>query len=132
LHVAETRKEALDDVRAGFDRYLHGYWEETIGFDVTVPGVRRAVELEAQIENGGAIVGSVEDVVNGLNRLHERSGGFGTFLVTVLDWTSWEKTIRSFDLLARYVAPHFTGSTSSLRDSIDWAAQSRARANAVS
>jgi limonene 1,2-monooxygenase len=85
----------------------------------------RSKVLEARIEAGGALVGSVEDVVDGIRQLHERTGGFGTLLVYVADWTTWEKTNRSMQLLARYVAPHFTGSIIRPQESIDWAITSR-------
>ena len=37
------------------------------------------------------------------------SGGFGGFLVQALEWTSREKVLRSYELLARYVIPQFQG-----------------------
>ncbi|MEU3862686.1 hypothetical protein AB0F03_36155 [Streptomyces sp. NPDC028722] len=57
-------------------------------------------------------------MVAGIERLREEVGGFGTLLVYAQDWADWEKTKRSYDLLARYVAPHFTGSTRRLYESV--------------
>jgi limonene 1,2-monooxygenase len=42
--------------------------------------------------------------------LVERSGGFGCLLVWAHEWASREETLRSYELLARYVAPRFQGS----------------------
>jgi limonene 1,2-monooxygenase len=126
VHVAETRAEALADVREGYDRWLFEYFGRAAGREVISPGVSRSDVLEARIEAGGAIVGSVDDVVDGIRRLQERTGGFGSLLVYVADWTTWEKTDRSMQLLARYVAPHFTGTTSPPREAVEWAIASRA------
>jgi limonene 1,2-monooxygenase len=120
VYVAETREQAFADVREGYDRWAYGYWGDVRGLDVSVPGVKRAHALEAAVEAGSAIVGSVDDVVAGIERLREEVGGFGTLLVYAQDWADWEKTKRSYDLLARYVAPRFTGSTKRLEESVRW------------
>jgi limonene 1,2-monooxygenase len=125
VHVADTRKQALDDVREGFDRWLHGYWEKAIGRDVSTPGIPKSRELEARIEAGGALVGSVDDVVAGMRRLQEQSGGFGTFLNYVLDWAPWARTRYSLDLLAREVAPRVNGAADRPQESIDWNVENR-------
>jgi limonene 1,2-monooxygenase len=120
IHVAETREEAYADVRAGFDSWVYDYWGGAIGLDVSIPGVQREHALEANIELGNCIVGSVDDCVEGLRRVYDETGGFGRFLAFVHDWASWEKTKRSFDLLARYVGPHFSGSMQPLKDAETW------------
>jgi limonene 1,2-monooxygenase len=127
VHVAETREQAFEDVREGFDRWLFNYFGRATGRDVSTPDTPRERELEARIEKGGALVGSVEDVIEGVGRLQERTGGFGTLLVYLPDWTTWEKIDRSMELLARYVAPHFTGTIDRPQESIDWAVEARAR-----
>jgi limonene 1,2-monooxygenase len=116
LHVAETTQQAMEDVREGLDSVAHGYFRDTLGLPVNLAGRK----IEDIVADGDAIVGSVDDCVIAIQRLLEETGGFGTLLVTVRDWTSWEKTLRSFDLLARYVAPHFTGSTARVHRSGDW------------
>ena len=126
VHVAETTKQAFADVRDGFDRWLFNYFGKAAGRDVSTPGIPREKELDARIDAGGALVGSPEDVVAGIKRLQEKTGGFGTLLVYLPDWTTWEKTNRSMELLARYVAPHLTGSADRPQESIDWAVASRA------
>jgi limonene 1,2-monooxygenase len=127
VYVAETRRKALAEVRDGFDRWLHGYWETAIGRDVSQPGVPRSQELEARIEAGGALVGSVEDVVEQWRHLQQRTGGFGRLLNYVLDWAGAEHTRESLDLLARHVAPTVTGASARPQESIEWAAARRAQ-----
>ncbi|GAA1908960.1 LLM class flavin-dependent oxidoreductase [Streptomyces sodiiphilus] len=95
LHIAETRQEAYRDVREGFGAWLHGYWGEAVGVDVTTPGVGRDRELEAAVEQGRVIVGSAEDAVAAIGHLRETTGGFGTFLNYAVNWASFEKVGRS-------------------------------------
>lgn len=127
VHVGETHKEAFDDVREGYDRWLFEYFGKAAGRDVLSPDMSREKALEARVEAGGALVGSVEEVVSGLRRMQEATGGFGKLLVYVADWTSWEKTNRSMELLARYVAPQITGTAARPQEAVDWAIASRAK-----
>jgi limonene 1,2-monooxygenase len=126
VHVAETRKQAFDEVRAGYDRWLFDYFGRTAGRDVLAPGADRATVLEARVEAGGALVGSVEDVVAGIRRLQDATGGFGTLLVYVADWASYESTNRCLELLARFVAPQITGASARPQEAVDWAIAERA------
>ena len=41
------------------------------------------------------------------------------------EWADTEATRHSYELIARYVAPHFQGSSESLTSSRDWAAENR-------
>ncbi|PKB75049.1 MAG: hypothetical protein BZY68_01420 [SAR202 cluster bacterium MP-SAtl-SRR3965592-G2] len=49
------------------------------------------------------------------------SGGFGSFMIRGEDWASREKVNRSYELLARYVMPHFQGSLVGIQNSARWA-----------
>ncbi|MFI9503713.1 LLM class flavin-dependent oxidoreductase [Nocardia sp. NPDC052566] len=120
IFVGETRKEAIDAVRAGYQRWAYEYWGDLRGLDVSIPGVAPENAIEAAVEAGSAIVGSVEDCVAGIEQLREETGGFGTLLVYAQDWADLERTKRSYDLLARYVAPHFTGSAHRPAESAQW------------
>ena len=62
VHVADTRKEAFDDVREGYDRWLFDYFGKAAGRDVVSPDMPRSKVLEARIEAGGALVGGATDV----------------------------------------------------------------------
>lgn len=128
LHIAETREEAYRDAREGFGAWLHGYWGEAVGADVLagLDGVPESRHLEATVEQGRAVVGSVEDAVEAIRHLQETTGGFGTFLTYVVNWASFEKVKRSFELLATEVAPRFTGSADRGLESVRWSTDNRA------
>ena len=59
--------------------------------------------------------------IEAIKRLDEQSGGFGAFLVQTIDWAPREKMLKSYELFARYVMPHFQGSVLSTQASNQWA-----------
>ncbi len=120
VHLAETKKEAMEDARLGAGRYLREYSEGTNGRKAGFGGPQEKV-IEHMAENGSWIVGSPDDCIEGIMRLAERSGGFGGFLVQTVDWAPREKMLRSYELLARYVMPHFQGTAMSTAASNQWA-----------
>ena len=74
-------------------------------------------------DNGSWIIGTPDDCIESLNRLAEQSGGYGGFLVQTIDWAPREKMLHSFELMARFVMPHFQGSIRSVAASNRWAAE---------
>ena len=122
VHLAETRKEALDDIRVGSAQYLREYSEGTNGRKPVFDGPMDKV-VDNMAESGSWIVGTPDDCIQAINRLQEQSGGFGGFLVQTVDWTSREKMMRSYELLARYVMPQFQGTVASTIASNKWAAE---------
>ena len=52
--------------------------------------------------------------------MDEESGGFGGFLIQATEWGTREQVLHSYELVARYVMPHFQGSIASLDQSQVW------------
>jgi len=125
VHLAETRKEALDDIRTGSAQYLREYSEGTNGRKAVFDGPMEKV-VDNMAETGSWIVGTPDDCIAAINRLQEQSGGFGGFLVQTVDWTSREKMMRSYELLARYVMPQFQGTVAAPIASNKWATERQA------
>ena len=122
VHLAETRREALDDCREGAAAHLLDYFERTNGRASPVPGPREAV-IDQMVESGRWIVGTPDDCVAAIRRFDELSGGFGGLLVLAHEWAPREKVLKSYELLARYVMPCF-------QDSLEGLEASSARAQA--
>ncbi len=120
VHIAETRKEAIEQARIGAGRYQGEYFEHTMGRDPVIDGPQEKI-IEAMIDNGSWIIGDPDDCIAGIRKLEERSGGFGGFMVQTIDWAQREQVLHSFELLARYVMPQFQGSTLSTAASNQWA-----------
>ena len=120
VHLAETRKEALDQARLGAGRYQREYFERTMGRAQMIDGPLDKV-IDGMVERGAWIVGTPDDCVAGIKRLAEQSGGFGGFLVQTVDWAPREAMLHSYELLARYVMPQFQGSAVGTEVSNAWA-----------
>ena len=120
-HLAETRKQAFEDIRVGSGRVVTEYFGNTLGHEV--PDVPQDQIVDFMAENNQWIVGTPDDCIAGIERLLEASGGFGGLLIRVEDWAPRDKIFRSYELLARYVMPRFQGSLVGIEGSNRWAAQ---------
>jgi limonene 1,2-monooxygenase len=117
IHLAETRREAVEDVRAGAGRFLLDYVEGTTGRPRPVPGPYEKV-VDQMMELGAWIIGTPDEAIEAIEALWERSGGgFGGVLVFGQEWGGPAATHRSYELLARHVAPRFQGSLAGLERS---------------
>lgn len=121
IHLAESRKEAIEDIRLGSGRELKEYFGATLGHPV--PDMPADQIVDRMVEHQQWIVGTPDDCIAGIERLQELSGGFGGFMVRAVEWTTREKTLHSYELLARYVMPHFQGTLAGIQASNRWASE---------
>ena len=109
-------------VRRGERAETVDYFDETLGR----PAGRSDDPLRDGVKMGTTLVGSPELVIRGIRRLYEASqGGFGGVLFRAHEWANRQDTMRSYELFARYVAPEFQGSLTTLRASNEWARTNR-------
>ncbi len=130
VHLAESSKEAADDVREGGNAWIQKYFIETLAARVQFeeyPGQpTEEMTMDRMIGRGGAIVGTPDEAIKRINEVIEVSGGgFGGLLVLAHEWASREKTLKSYEMLARYVMPKFQGSAIPIEYSQQWTAQRR-------
>jgi limonene 1,2-monooxygenase len=132
VHLAESRREALDAAREGAAAYQLDYFGTILGRPSPVDGPREAL-IDQMVASGTWIVGTPDDCIAGIERYQEATGGFGGLLVLAHEWASREQTLRSYELLARYVVPHFQGTVAGTAASARWAShhapEFRARAS---
>jgi len=119
-HLAESRNEAMAQVREGRERERQQYFRR-------VAGLKNDHTLEQEIADDASLVGTPDDMVAALGRIEEVTGGFGGFLVMANDWASREDTLRSYELMARYVIPRFNGMLSPLARSYETVVANKAR-----
>ena len=119
IHLADSREEAMNDARLGAGRYHREYFEETLGIQSDMDGPAEGI-IDAMVEAGNWIVGTPDDCIAAIKRLDEMTGGFGALLVSAHEWAPREKTLHSYELLARYVMPQFQGSLTGLSASAVW------------
>ena len=126
MHLAESRQQAIDDVRHGLDAFCD-YTQQTIAaphfhaagatFDERVAWVN---------ETGLGVIGTPDEAIAQIERLREQSGGFGCYLLMAHEWANPEATRRSYELFARYVMPRFQNSATRLFAAERWAQQTQA------
>ena len=104
VHIAETKTQAMQNVRHGIDDWIT-YFREVAALPIAPAD--GSDPAEALIASGLAVIGTPEDAIEQLHKLQEQSGGFGTFLQMAHNWADWEETKKSYQLFARYVAPEF-------------------------
>jgi limonene 1,2-monooxygenase len=105
MHVAETEDEAIADVGYGFERVF-----DYLRHILPIPpdeGDSFEDRIRAANRTGRVCIGTPEMARAQIQRLLDQSGGFGAYLFMGGDFASPEATLRSYELFAREVAPHF-------------------------
>src|SRR6478752_5832016 len=126
-HIAETRERARAEAREGLLRHHNQYVVGTL----QRPGAKpfsdpdEAVDKTAFSDEAAATIGTPDDLVKRIKSVLEISGGFGTVVGFVHDWANPENTIRSWDMVARYVVPEINGYLAGLRRSREFVATNR-------
>ena len=72
------------------------------------------------------MIGTPDDLVKVIKDVYDKSGGFGTVVGFVHDWANPENTMRSWDMVARYVIPEINGYVTKLRESQKFLIENRA------
>ena len=124
MHIADTKEQAIADVEFGLAQWVD-YFQRVAALPLAPDTANHETLVDALNASGFAVIGTVEDAVNQVERLRKQSNGFGTFLLMGHEWADTGPTRHSYELIARYVAPEFQGSAQSLTASRDWAAESR-------
>ncbi|MFM7756024.1 MAG: LLM class flavin-dependent oxidoreductase [Actinomycetota bacterium] len=118
FHLAESRDEARNQAVDGLQRWHNEYNVWTLGR----PGaehVENKWELLEMITSGGtAVIGTPDDMIEAVRKLQDITGGFGVLLGFAHDWANRENTLRSWDLVARYVIPEINRTTQRQRESM--------------
>mgnify|MGYP003319342347 FL=1 len=123
MHLADSKEQAVKEIKEGASNVVTEYFGRTLGN--TVPDVPRDQIVDYMVDHNQWIVGTPDDCIAGIERLQELTGGFGKFMIRVEDWAPRDKIHRSYELLARYVMPHFQGSLQGIQTSNEWASERR-------
>jgi limonene 1,2-monooxygenase len=113
-HVADTREQARADVKFGLEAYRR-YFSEVATFPIIPPDVT-GDPTEYLVSMGLACIGTPDDCIRHFERLWKGSaGGLGAILLLAHNWADWPATLRSYELMARYVHPQFQRNANALR-----------------
>jgi limonene 1,2-monooxygenase len=118
MHLADTCAEAIDNCRFGFERVM-GYLSHVVptGPSSTTNYDDRIKEMN---DTGAGVIGTPDMAIAQIERLIEQSGGFGCYLTFGGDLADHRQTLRSYELMAQYVIPHFTDQLAQPQASHDW------------
>jgi limonene 1,2-monooxygenase len=118
IHLAETEGEAIDNCRYRLERVF-----DYLAHVVPTSPIE-ATDYEGRVKemntNGFAVIGTPDMAVAQIQRLLDQSGGFGCFLMFGGDVADFPATLRSYELFAQYVMPHFQGQLEPPQASYDW------------
>lgn len=113
-HVAETREQARADMKFGLEDFKR-YFAEVATFPIVPPDIT-SDPAEFLMSSGIACIGTPDDCIRHFERLWRGSnGGFGGVLLLAHNWADWPATKKSYELMARYVHPHFQRNANELR-----------------
>ena len=107
MHIAETREKAEKNIAFGLDKFS-GYFRDIAPTPIVPPGVEDP--LKYLRDSRMAVIGTPQDAIEHIERLLKGSGGFGVLLELAHDWADWEQTQKNYELMSRYVIPHFQSS----------------------
>ncbi|MBI3515376.1 MAG: LLM class flavin-dependent oxidoreductase [Proteobacteria bacterium] len=122
FHIADTREQAYKNVEFGLAAFAK-YFREIATFPIIPPDIEDP--LKFLVETGTACIGTPDDAIAYIERLVKGSGGFGGIMELAHNWADWPAMQRHYELMARFVHPHFQGSRDQLRASYDYSASNR-------
>ena len=120
MHIAETEKQARENCRYGL-QWVFEYLSHIIpvGDPSDAPPTDFDDFVDFANESGRMVIGTPDMAIEQLQRLEEKTGGFGAYLFLGADLADWPATKRSYELFAEYVMPHFQGQLEAPQASYD-------------
>lgn len=122
VHLAETREQAFEEVRYGIDEWIQ-YFED-VATHPMVPPEGKGDPAEHLVKAGRAVIGTPDDAIAQIEKLLDATGGFGAYLITDQNWTTYEAKLKSYELIARFVMPRFQGLNVQREQSYAWVKES--------
>lgn len=121
MHIAETREQALAEVRVGYERYLRYIKNQS----EQLKDSPAHFAIEELIERGEVVVGTPDDAIAQIRRLEQKVPDFGCLLILDKNWAATPHKQRSLEMLARYVLPAINGDNANRVRSFDWCREQR-------
>ncbi len=122
MHIAETVEQAKKNCEYGL-MWVMEYLSHIIPTggpdDGTPPPATYDEFVDVMNESGRGVIGTPEMAIRQIERLQELSGGFGCYLMFGADIADWRSTLRSYELFAEEVMPHFTGQNAPVQAAYD-------------
>ena len=126
-HIAETRKKAREQSKHGLFRHNNEYSVGTLkaGEGTIYKTPDDAVNGVSDSKERTAVIGTPDDLIEKVNEMIQLTGGFGCVIGFVHDWANRQDTLKSWDLVARYVIPEVNGLLNDYRESNKYTIENR-------
>jgi limonene 1,2-monooxygenase len=126
MHIAETREKARENVQFGLENFAK-YFRDIATFPIIPAGIDDPYEWLMESKN--AIIGTPDDAIEYIETLLEGAGGFGSLMQLAHNWADFEATKRNYELISRYVFPHFQRSNDMREHSYNFSFNNRDKFN---
>jgi limonene 1,2-monooxygenase len=116
VHIAETRDDAIAQVRKGYERcllYIKNQSEQ-------IKDSPAHKTLDELIETNQVVVGTPDNAIAAIRRLEEKVPDFGCLLMLDKNCANTQDKKRSMELFARYVLPAVNAANVNRAKSFDW------------
>jgi limonene 1,2-monooxygenase len=121
MHIAETFEQAKQNCRYGL-MWVLDYLSHIIPTgDPSAPPPPTDYDefIDYANDSGRMVIGTPEMAIEQIERLVDKTGGFGAFLFLGADLADFPATVRHYELFAEQVMPHFTGQLAAPQASYD-------------
>jgi len=108
MHIADTYEQAKENCKYGL-MWVFNYLSHIIPVGTEPLPTDYDEMVDNLNESGRGVIGTPEMAIAQIERLIEKSGGFGAYLFLGADLADWRATQRNYELFAEEVMPHFTG-----------------------
>lgn len=126
VHIATSVEQAARDVAHGLPEFCKYFGLGGGALPMGAKGDDVGEMIDNYRASGMGVIGTPDELIAHIEDLQSHSGGFGTVLLLGHEWADREATARSYELIARYVIPHFQGQLDWPRRSHSWIAANRA------
>jgi len=121
VHIAETREEAMQNIKFGFEKWSDYF----AGITGNIAGRQQGGSVEDAIKAGVIVVGTPDDAIAQIRRLQKKQGEFGCFLQLAHNWANFENTKKSYELWMRHVTPVINSANAAREEAFNWARDNR-------
>ncbi|MFC6063304.1 hypothetical protein [Streptomyces ochraceiscleroticus] len=118
-HIAETEEQARRDCAHGFEEI----WNYLAHVSPLPASEKPDVEgmIDDAIASGAVLIGTPDTAIELIRKLADQTGGFGSSVMTLTDFTTFDRQKRAVELWAEYVIPEFRGQLQPVREHNAWA-----------
>jgi limonene 1,2-monooxygenase len=123
MHLAESREQAMADVRHGIldlMGYMEGMSKSKLPFATSPEAALEHWMTQGLPVFGVPTIGTPDDAIATIEKLVEKTGGFGCFMFLANNCATWGATKKSYELFAEHVIPAVRKMNVSRVQSIDY------------